>query len=233
MTLSSGSNFPSAASSGWTDQQVQIGHPSSGPPLHRFDIRIQYRLLDDTGWGKTEFYLGPSYVTRQDVPDRLVAVGCLGHTLGDAFRLEGCHHRELNIGRSHPERGIAEWLAGASLKLIQTADFLADVYGWHYLKSNVGLDDPNQIKAGDPIRWEVGSRVHYRLGRHFTVTVAPYVQLHDSFDRIGVHPLLRANLGAMLPVLPRELAAEVGGNFSTDYQRDERALWLRLMWELR
>lgn len=217
----------------WTDQRVQIGVPSSGPPLHQFDIRIQYTLLEDPAWGKFEFYLGPSYITRQDVPDRLATVGTLGYTLWNSLRIEGGHHRELNIGRAHPERGVAEWFVGASIKLAENQNLLVDAYGWHFPRANTSTEISNQIKAGDPLRWEVGSRLSYRPWRYAVVIAAPYVRLHDDFDRIGIYPLLRFNVGELFRVLPRGLVAEVGGNFSSDYQREERTLWLRMIWESR
>src|SRR5919198_763473 len=47
----------------WNEVPAQIGRTTEAPAKHEFDLRLQYRLIESSQWGKVEIYFGPAYLT--------------------------------------------------------------------------------------------------------------------------------------------------------------------------
>jgi hypothetical protein len=225
----------------WNEVPAQIGTGGDKPAKHEFDLRLQYRLIDASEWGKVELYFGSAYLTVEDVTDRLNITAEIGYTLWDKVRLEFGQFQGLNVGRKNPPKagrlGASQIWLGGSYKLFQREDLLFDVYGRYFVDANTEATPSTRIDASKAIQGEVGARAYYRLGRYVIATVAPYMLFDTGIATVGAYPELRYNLGehafgdrgdSPLRGFSLELGANVNQNF-----KEKNALWIRIVWELR
>ncbi len=226
------------------DQPVQMGKFTVGGPnyLSRQDVRLQYRFWEGN-IGKVEGFVGTSLLTHWDVADRLHFTAELGYTFKDRIRLSLGHFGGLNVGiENYPARGItAQWL-GVSGMIYKMDNISVVGYGRYYWYSKIPSQIGNRFGTGDDgniasdiLKTEFGFQGLFKQGK-WEFDIAPYVYLNDSYktDRIGTWASARYDMRSLLKnKLP--LKVEVGGNYNanTDFKKDEKQLWLRLILEFK
>lgn len=221
-------------------EKTQFG-PNAGKhsPLTQSDLSVQYPFFQDEKWGKLECYIGVSLFTHWDVPDRMNLLKECGYTFLERFRIEVGHLNILNIGRSNDGRGLSSYWAGGSVVFIEGGKLHVDGYGRYYLKSNLQASIQREFRKEleSPLTAEVGVRARYLVSEYVYLALAPYLLFDDSFSpaRLGTYALVHYEIGRHLRFVPDNVSLEFGGEYgiNSDFRKDEKALWIRLNFELK
>lgn len=220
----------------FNDQPVQIQSAGDNTALSQLDIQMQYRFFENNRWGKLEGYLGPSLLTHEDIYDRLNLTYGFAFTFWKDYRVEVGHERKLNIGTSNHDRGIALFWIGGSYKILDKKDIILDVYGRHYLDSNIPATISNKIERENRLEAEGGIRAVKRLNKFLEFILAPYLLMGEEkgLSRVGVYPSITYNAGKHFKFLPEGISVEVGADISKDLvgdKRNQQNVWIKLWWQ--